>query len=275
MITKGYVDTSHGQVHFRMSQTSEPVSAPLVFFHMTADTSESFENVMTELAGRVTTVAFDTPNYGESFRTDREPTIEFISGIMLEALDQLGFERFHTFGHHTGASIALELVHRHPERALSATLNGMVAVTEAEGLGYLDSLVWPNPPSTQGAQIMAAWTRALTLEPHYLDFPAEIKNRVVHTMLKSGEDWSWAYRAVFTDDAMAKLVSATRPLFFLIGKFDASLDVHLRSHSLVPSSRSHVDDTFGMFYCENSPADVAERVLPFLIEAEEVGDGQA
>ncbi|MBA4025067.1 MAG: hypothetical protein C0482_22155 [Gordonia sp.] len=254
-------------MHYRIN-TGGSRSKPIVFFHMTSDTSESYENIMAALDGQVTTIAFDTPNYGESFRTNRTPSIDYISDVFIEALDALGVEQFHGYGHHTGASIALHLAHQHPTRALSATLNGMVAVTEEEGRGYMDTLVWPNPPNDHGGQVLAAWTRALTLEPHYLDFPAEIKNRVVRTMLQAGTDWSWAYRAVFNDDAASKLTTVQRPLFFVIGRFDASLDLHTRAAESRPDSASHISEEFGMFYCENAPEDLAPRLLAFVQGAE-------
>ena len=57
-----------------------------------------------ERFGKVPLFALDTVNYGESYRTDAEPTMAFIADVLLEALSRLKVERFHAFGHHTGVN---------------------------------------------------------------------------------------------------------------------------------------------------------------------------
>ena len=48
-IKKGYVDVSDGQIHYRMQ--SDGAGPFLILFHMTASSSESYESLMTALAG--------------------------------------------------------------------------------------------------------------------------------------------------------------------------------------------------------------------------------
>ena len=88
---------------------------------------------MAELAGDVPTIAIDTPGYGESFKPTADPSMAYIGKIVLEALDGLNVDRFHAFGHHTGASIALELACSAPDRVISATLNGLPSNGVEEG----------------------------------------------------------------------------------------------------------------------------------------------
>ncbi len=122
MIKKAYVDTADGQIHYRF--TSEGSGEPLVFFHMTASSSEAYEPLMHELDGRVPTIALDMMNYGESFRTTRKPEVSYISEILMEAISNLGVESFHTFDHHTGVSIQAEMAVSAPGRVLSLIMNG-------------------------------------------------------------------------------------------------------------------------------------------------------
>lgn len=266
MIRKGYVDTPDGQIHYRYTEGGR--GAPLVLFHMTADTSESYEHLMAAFDGEIPTIAFDTPNYGESFRTGRTATIGYISDTFVAALDALGLSRFHSFGHHTGASIALDLAVRYPERAVSATLNGMCAVTKEEGAFWLEALAFPNPATRYGSQIIAAWTRINKLEKADVGFPAAIKARATTAMLRAGEDWSWGYRAVFTDDGNAKLAAVKVPVFFVVGRQDLICDMHLKAASLVPHASSYVAEDHGVFYCENGVGDLKPRLLDFMRAAE-------
>jgi pimeloyl-ACP methyl ester carboxylesterase len=122
MIKKGYVDTADGQIHYRRNETGS--GEPIALFHMTASSSQSYDPLMRELSDQIPTIAFDTPNYGQSFKTSNEPTMAYIGTVLLEALDQLGIQKLHVLGHHTGASIAVETAVAAPARVLSATLSG-------------------------------------------------------------------------------------------------------------------------------------------------------
>lgn len=266
MIRKGYVDTAGGQVHYRREEDGS--GPPLVLFHMTPATSESYEGLMAALAGKVPTIAIDTPNYGESFRTTREPSIEYIGEVILEALSALGVERFHTFGHHTGASIALQLACAAPERTISATLNGLCSVTPEEGEAAIRDYAWPNPIDPRGGHIMRAWTRMLSLEPVHIPYPAEIRHRDLIAFLQAGEDWSWGYRAVFRDDAPGKLDQVARPIFFVSGRHDGAMPMHMREVERCPQFPSFVHEEYGLFYAENAPDDLAMRLIAFMREAE-------
>src|SRR3712207_8810163 len=86
-VKKAYVDVPDGQLHYRYSEAGE--GPPLVFFHMTAASSAAYEPLMRELDGVVPTIAFDTMNYGESYRTTRKPEIPYIAETFLTALTTL------------------------------------------------------------------------------------------------------------------------------------------------------------------------------------------
>lgn len=266
MIKKRYVDVAEGQIHCRIQ--TEGTGLPLILLHMTPATSESYESLMLELAGKVPTIAIDTPNYGESFRTSREPSIPYIANIILEALDALSVQRFHVFGHHTGASIALELAHAHPERTMSATLNGICSVEPAEGEELIKAYAFPNPIDARGGHIMRAWTRMLSLEPAHIDYPAEIRHRDLVAFLHAGEDWSWGYRAVFLDYVPSKMETVTRPIFFVIGRHDGAWPLHMREVERCPHFPSHVSQEHGLFYAETAASDLAPRLVAFMQKAE-------
>lgn len=267
VIRKGYAETRFGQVHYRT--LGEGDSPPIVLFHMTAASSASYVTLMQAFAKlNVRTIAIDTPNYGESFRTDHEPTIGYIGEVVLAALDDLGVDRFHTFGHHTGASICLDLACRAPERVISASLNGLVSVLPEEQEAFFDWLVFANPVDSRGGHVMKAWTRILSLEASHMPFPAEIKNRDLVAMLHAGEDWAWGYKAVFREDTAGAMDRCTRPLFFLIGEHDGAKPWHVRELERHPQHPSHIAEGQGLFYAEVAPDDVARRLHDFMIASE-------
>jgi pimeloyl-ACP methyl ester carboxylesterase len=83
-------------------------------------------------------------------------------------------------------------------------------------------------------------------------------------MLSAGEDWSWGYRAVFTDDVLPKLARVTCPLFFLIGRHDGALPQHLRAVERHPEHRSYISEEHGLYYSETAPEDLAPRLADFI-----------
>ena len=268
MIKKGYVDTGEGQVHYRY--TAGGSGFPLVLFHVNASSSEAYETLMQELDGKVPTFAIDMPNNGESFRTDHEPTMKYIGEVMLEVMSNLGAPRFHVIGSHTGASICLELACTAPERVVSATLMGICPVTPEEGEAWIRDLVYKNTPTERGSQLMNAWSRTLTQEKMYpaVAFPAETRHRECVSMLKAGENFGWAYVAVFTDDVLSKMEEVTRPIFFVIGEHDPIISLHMQIVEKYPQYPSHIAPGFGTFYSEHAPEDLAPRLLDFIRSSE-------
>ena len=71
-IKKGYIDTTDGQVHYRVCQG--PGSLPLVCLHQTASSSQMYENLMETLHGQYRVFVLDTPGFGQSFVPPQVPT---------------------------------------------------------------------------------------------------------------------------------------------------------------------------------------------------------
>jgi len=266
MIRKAYVDTRGGQIHFRRCEAGS--GAPLVFFHMTAASSAAYEGLMLQLEGNRPLVAFDTVNYGGSFRTTREPTIAYITEVMLEAITNLGIDRFHTFGHHTGVSIQAEMVVSAPERVLSTIMNGPTYATPEHMAQFKDLLARPNPLSVKGTQFIWAWSRTKdnaavpmgTPAPH----AAQIMNRDTVDMLRAGENWHWGYRAVFTHDLIATMNRVRCPIFLVCGRHDLAFPHHEAAAAAFPKAPSYVHEEGGVYYAESHPEDLAPRIEAFI-----------
>ncbi len=102
-----YANCREGQIHLR---EAGPADGPvLAFFHQTASSGAMFEQVMRRLADRYRCLSFDSPGFGGSYQPAEIPDIRFLGDRLLEALDDLGVDRFHACGHHTGGCVALEM----------------------------------------------------------------------------------------------------------------------------------------------------------------------
>jgi pimeloyl-ACP methyl ester carboxylesterase len=267
MIRKGYVDTRDGQLHYRRCEGGS--GAPLALFHMTAASSEAYEGLMHLLDGCLPMIAFDTMNYGESYRTTREPSVPYIAQVMLEALSNLGIERFHTFGHHTGASIQAEMAAQSPERVLSAIMSGPTFARPEEMALFKDVLAVPNPISVKGTQFITAWSRIkdhMGRATYFGSSPriAEIMHRDTTDMLRAGANWNWGYLAVFTHDLVATMQRMRCPMFFVCGRDDIAFPYHERAAAAYPDAAVYVHDESGVYYSESHADDLAPRLEAFI-----------
>lgn len=270
-IRKGYVDTSDGQVHY---QTCGPGSGdPIALLHMTASAANSYDALMEELAGSHTTIACDTVNYGQSFRTDREPSIPYAASVWLEALDGLGFERFHVLGHHTGASIAVEMAVQAPERVRSLILSGLVYTTEQENAYLGEHFIHENPISNYGTQLIWAWTRVITTMDG-ADLPAEFKHRETVGTLVAGEAWNWGYKAVFAYNPIEQIKKVQCPIFLATGELDRhTIGFHHRLTHDLPHAKVLTPEGRGVDYLDTYAAEFAPHLTEFIDGVGETAEG--
>lgn len=266
MIRKAYIDVADGQLHYRA--TTEGSGPPLVFFHMTASSSEAYEGLMRELDGRFPMIAFDTVNYGESYRTTREPDIGYIADTKLEALRNLGIDKFHTFGHHTGTSIQIDMALKAPDRVLSSILNGVIYGKPEEMGAFMQTMAIPNPKSIKGSQFIWAWSRTkdnLTMLPwEQIPHAVDILHRDTVDTLRAGENWHWGYQAVFSYDTQAALQQVKSPVFLVCGAKDLAYQLHQSAAHDCPHFAEHVNDEAGVFYAETHPEVLAPEIAEFI-----------
>jgi pimeloyl-ACP methyl ester carboxylesterase len=81
-------------------------------------------------------VAFDLPGHGESDAAAGEPDLEFYASRIADASADLGLTRYAIVGHHTGASVGLQMAVDHPER-VTALVGWGLALLDSAGLQEL------------------------------------------------------------------------------------------------------------------------------------------
>ena len=272
MIKKGYVDTKSGQIHYRYSSGGKGI--PLVMFHMTASSSAAFEPLMQELDGEFPLFALDTVNYGESYRTDAEPSIGLITDVLFEALSTLKIDRFHAYGHHTGVNIAVDMALKAPGRVATVMAHGVNYITMEENAYCRETYAKSNPIHVRGTQFMWAWSKVKDTmgEVIWLNPPhaAEILNRDTIDVLRAGENWHWASRAVYAHDLIAVMKQVKCPILLIRGRKEPlnSFEVQGKAVKDLPHARSYVHEEGGVYALETHPADFAREVVKFIREAE-------
>lgn len=260
-IKKAYVDTRDGQVHFRFCDGgSEP---PIVFFHQTASSSQSFEKIMGLLEDEYRMFAMDTPGFGQTFFPHEPPTVTYYVSILLEALKNIGVQQFHAFGHHTGAAIAVEMAARAPDRIKTLMMDGPVWLSEQECQQWLDTAIKPMMVMPNGSHLIQIWERVVGLDP---DHPPMLCHREAIDTLRAGQRWHEAYIAVFLQDSYAMFAKVKCPMLMLCGDNDVLFPYFKPVCDAYPQAKSAVLKGGGTYAPDNCAEQIVKEIREFLGE---------
>ena len=103
-IKKYFMDSSEGQIHYRMGGDSNS-KIPLICFHMSPNSGRIYEKFMEEMSSDRIVIAPDTPGFGESDPPANEPSIEDYAKAMAFFLDKLKLKKVDLIGYHTALAI--------------------------------------------------------------------------------------------------------------------------------------------------------------------------
>lgn len=269
-IRRGYADTKDGQIHYRFRGGG--MGLPILFFHMTASSSACFESVMSELDGSRPLYAFDLPHYGQSFTPTAKPSYEYVTDVIMEAIDSLGIGRFHCFGHHGGTNLSAQLAVSFPGRVASIMLSGVTYPTMEES-NTNRSIIYDNPPDIRGSQAITAWTRVVKdcdtsppVEPDepFVPVPAEVYHRELIDTLIAGTEWHWGYRAVFEHNMPEVLSKVSCPILLIVGRRDIVFFWHERAKRALPQAKVVEREGHGSYYCTYAGEDLAPFIEEFV-----------
>lgn len=132
-IKKAYVDSLHGQIHYRYS-IPENTKDTLVFLHKSASSSASYTKLITHYSLKgYACYAPDMPGFGASFDPSPAAIEEILAkgtrwyvDLFMDIFESLGITDvgFHVIGHHSGASLATEMAAIYPKQVRSICLVG-------------------------------------------------------------------------------------------------------------------------------------------------------
>jgi pimeloyl-ACP methyl ester carboxylesterase len=97
--------------------------------------------------------------FGASYDPTSQPSgIKYYIDVFMALVKHLGNPKFHVMGHHSGASIALEMAVLHPKQVLSLSVCGLAAMTPEEQKEFSDKeIVMFNKPVEDGSHFLKVW----------------------------------------------------------------------------------------------------------------------
>jgi haloalkane dehalogenase len=257
---RGYVDTPLGQMHYQQVGSGSKV---IVLLHQVPWFHIYYSHAQAALAEHdVRSIAFDLPGYGLSDRLTTPPDIADYSNAIRAGLDELGIANATIVGHHTGATIGVEIARQQPQLVACLLLHGVPLYT----------------PKEQAARLARPhWDQALTADGEYLARRAQyLGNFVVGSdasrhwsllsMFITGPTEWYGHHAVFHYDMAESLRNIDVPVSILSNAADL-LDFTVdRVRDLRPDFNYHRFDSLS----SNMPFDDAGAWASGVIDA--VGD---
>lgn len=268
----GYVDTRHGQLHYRRavrSADSAPADGtPVVLLHWAPGSSAQYAAIVDAFgAGGIDAIAPDLPGFGMSLRREGHWSIGDFAANVLEALTALGVQRASLVGGHLSALIALEMALRAPERFDLVVLDGTPAWDEARRRAILEkAMPQQHGVREDGSHLVELWQHALwevrMWRPRVAWSPAlgEFAMQLLEARMLAGFDMRPA-RALLEYDVFAALGAVRVPILALSAEDDPLRSCHEEVLRRVPGARGHV---FAGDHPIHDQGRAAEFVAPIL-----------
>lgn len=156
-IRKGFVNVGAGQVHYRAAGSGPPI----ILLHDSPRSSVLHAPLVEHFSDRFTTIAIDTPGYGNSTPLPSEPRPEIadFAGALAETILGFGVERCPVYGFHTSSKILLEFAANHPERVSVAIMDGLSLPSGDTDFPFIESYMKPFKVTATGSYLGEEWTR--------------------------------------------------------------------------------------------------------------------
>jgi len=260
IVTKNYSQHPNGQIHYRM--TPRQTVMPLVLLHQTPSSSAMYKALMAELAPDFWCIAPDTPGFGQSDRLVDGVTIAEYATAVLSLLQSFNVEACYMFGHHTGASIAVQLAHDHPDFVSKLALSGPPLLTDSQ-IAYLKTTLPENKLDINGRFLTDLWQRLRNKNPNG---EIALTLRETITSLQCQDSYQAAYYAVFDQDFAGQLAALTCPVLLMAGEQDSLFASLEPAAKLVRNGRSHTIPNAGTYICDEQPQIIANLLRDFLQE---------
>lgn len=264
-VEREFVRLEFGQLHLRRANPRAAVTTkkpPVFLFHQSPNSSQTFVELMAELAADREVVAPDTPGFGDSDLPAAQPDIGFYASVMAELASKLGHERVQLVGYHTGAAIAIELAKAHPALVDALVLVGIPVFNEEEQARFR-ALPWPSPRSEDGSHLVAEWNRSMQWRG-----PGQSMDSVIRTFnekLGAGQTAWWGAHAAIHYDTLQALQTVRAPILFIRPRDDL-WDVSLRALAVLGSAPRIDLGDFGFGLFEVIPERIAQTLRAFLDE---------
>ena len=208
VVRRGYVDSSLGQIHYQRvspskrgthqdlaSAISTDTPPPMyVLLHQVPWSHVYYARAQAELAQRgIHSIAFDTPGYGLSAKPVSEPTIAEYASALREAMARLELGRVMLVGHHTGATLSVEIARQESKDVVGLVLHGVPIYTADEAQARLSAPHWDQTLKADGTHLSDRW---LALSSRVAGTPESLHWSVFSLFLAGEQEW-FGHHAVF------------------------------------------------------------------------------
>lgn len=226
-ISKGYVPTRWGQLHYRHSGEQ---GKPLVFIHQSGNSSQMWTPVLARFGERHRAIAIDLPGFGMSDPPPEEPVLPDYAEVILEGLDALGIAQAAFIGFHTGAALSVVLAAKWPGRVNSLVLIGVPRfdpndpTTPEERLRRIQ-------PDEAGAYLGRIWSglELPTVAAHHREMADRLNG--------GARNYLWSSGAVRGFDLWSLLPTVQCPVLLLAATEDAMYAHQAEAARLLPHAR--------------------------------------
>jgi pimeloyl-ACP methyl ester carboxylesterase len=255
---KAYVDIPEGQIHYKTDGSGEN----LLLLHQSPMSSDEFADIIPIVTQSCRVVAMDTLGHGNSDDPPREYEIEDFARSVISFLDAIGVNKTSIAGHHTGATIAVEVAAAYPERVDKLILSGCAVWEPDEWKAFLNQPMTRDLKMTEDGQFLTkTWEKYKGLssrpEPQLWFKPFIIS-------LKSRTRPYDAHFAVARYNIKPRLPLIKSPTLLISGSEDLFLNRLESTKSLIPRCATGVIEGGGLFICFEKPKEFAQAILNFL-----------
>jgi pimeloyl-ACP methyl ester carboxylesterase len=240
MVTRAYVDTSIGQIHYRCMMPAIPTAAPpLLLLHMSPASSLIYEKFMAVMGQSRVCIAPDTPGYGSSDSHKNPPGIEDFATVMLEMIKNLDLEQpVDVMGYHTGSMTAVDMASQDP-KVIRKLILVSAPIFTTEELQRFDQIYDKDPIWTvDGDKLLLLWKWFVDFFQVGSQNTVESAGRIFYERLSGRENYWWGHRAAFEYDFASVLSTIEHPVLILNPQDDL-VTMTSRAASIVRNGRIH------------------------------------
>ncbi len=197
-VRKCYVDTSFGQVHARVAESSrEESQPPLLCLHPAPASGLYFTTAFPYLNAHRRVIAPDYPGYGGSDPLDEPPGIGDYAKAMLEVADVLQPDgAVDVLGFHTGCLVGAEMTLQQPGAVRRLVLCDVPFFPPEARPGLFEKLAVPMPIGKALDSLSSAWT--FNVEGRIADVPLARAFELFTEHLRAADRDYFGFAAAFT-----------------------------------------------------------------------------
>jgi pimeloyl-ACP methyl ester carboxylesterase len=234
VITRGYLPSAAGQLHFRQAGTRGKRPS-LVLLHQNPSSSLEYEALIVEMARDRHVIAFDTPGYGMSDAPSVPLSMVGYAAFFADALDALGVVACDVYGFHTGSLLAIELALARPKTVRRVAITGVPMRSVAERAERL-AAAQNAAALDEAGEVALGMARALwdyIVVARTEGVPLDRAARIWVDKLTPLDRAQWAYHGVWSYDYEARLPLVTQPVL-LLQPAEAIMAHSIAAASLLP-----------------------------------------